>query len=242
MSTNNSTNEAAVLTAEFPRAMRGYSPLAVDDFIRQVGERLNIMQAQLDEQTTAAETQTQQIEKLTRALESANSIIGSFSEKETAIASAMVAMEQRRVSVERELENARKISRMEADQQIEAARILSERQIDDARSQVERIVEEARSGADMILNNARVESEAILNDARFNAETLMAHAEAVRLAEEERARQLCADYDATVKRIRRSIESQLALLPTPGETLASLSISGVAVTTSNGVRETVEAA
>ena len=43
------------LSADFPKAVRGYSMLAVDDFVRQMGGRLEALQATADEQTARAE-------------------------------------------------------------------------------------------------------------------------------------------------------------------------------------------
>jgi len=130
------TTEANVFYAEFPRAVRGYAPNAVDDFVRQIGERLEALQAQLDEQTARAD-------RLEKELSTAKSNLFAFAEKEAAIANALVATEQRRVGVERELENRR------AEAEAQAAQFL-----DEARQEAENIVNEARQRAEEITNRA----------------------------------------------------------------------------------------
>ena len=185
------TTNSTVLTADFPRSVRGYSPVAVDDFIRQMGERLETLQAKLDTQTTNAE-------QLSQELNAAKQKLAAFAEKEAGIAGALVATEQRRIAVERELEKERNNTRLNAEQ---------------------------------LIAEANQDREALLDEARRNAEEIAARAEATRLDQEERIRALCAAHDETVARIRQALEAQLSLLPAPGETLASLSISGVAIAT-----------
>src|ERR1041385_571027 len=91
------TTEGNILTADFPRAVRGYSPIAVDDFVRQLGERLESMQAKLNEQTARATG-------LQNMLARANQDLVAFVEKESALAKGIISIEQRRVAVEQEIE------------------------------------------------------------------------------------------------------------------------------------------
>src|SRR5437588_6218919 len=133
------SSDQTVLTADFPRAVRGYAPLAVDDFVRQIGERLANMQMQLDELTARAEAEGARATRLAQELEAANKKLSGFSEKESAIANAFLSMEQHRGQLEQNLEHERS----------------------SLRSQAEQIVTEARTAADQTLEEARQQAEAI---------------------------------------------------------------------------------
>lgn len=195
------SQEPNILTVEFPRAFRGYATLAVDDFIRQMGTRLETLQTRLDDER-------ERTEQLKASLNRSNADLAAYVEKESAITNAIVAMEQRRVAVGQELE----VERGEAQQ--EATEILRD----------------ARLAAEEIIDNARRNAEETLANARRSAEETIGLANSARALQEDRLRALCAEYDSTANRIRRALEAQLSLLPSPGETLASLSIGGMAVT------------
>ena len=100
------SDEATVLFAEFPKAVRGYSPMAVDDFVRQIGDRIEGMQKQLNEQNARCDA-------LKKELETTNRSLAAFSQKETALANALVSIEQRKAVVMIELEKERVEARRE---------------------------------------------------------------------------------------------------------------------------------
>lgn len=118
--------QSLTLTAEFPRSFRGYSTIAVDDFVRQLGARLDTLQ-----QWT--EAQAAKIERLTAQAESAERSLTAYMEKELAIANALVAIEQQRLAVDQEVELARENARIQieellADARRDAAAIVAEAQ------------------------------------------------------------------------------------------------------------------
>src|SRR5258708_2941296 len=101
MKENQMTPETTVLTAEFPRAVRGYSIVAVDDFVSQLGSRLDLLQTRLDEQILRGD-------RLSEELSRANQAVAEFRNKESALAGALVATEQRREAVRKELDSEAK--------------------------------------------------------------------------------------------------------------------------------------
>ena len=182
-------SDSLLLTADFPRTVRGYAPSAVDEFLRSLGSRLDALQNQLDQQAARCE-------KLTADLSAQAKELAGYRLKEAALAGALVATEQRRAEVEQE-----------------------------AAGLVERAWEEAEG----LLAHARAEAEQIVGEARVRADQLVAEARQARQAEEARILDLCAEFDAAVETMRRTLEAHLALLPEPGSTLAELSLGGLAV-------------
>jgi DivIVA domain-containing protein len=127
------TKEEMILNVEFPKGVRGYSCAAVDGFVAQMGTRLEAMQAKLEEQTSRADS-------LAAELEKARQELAAFKEKETAIANAMVAMEQRRVQVEQQNKAAKTEARQEAERIVAEGRETAESVIQEARSSAEEII------------------------------------------------------------------------------------------------------
>jgi len=200
-----------VLAVEFPRAVRGYAPLAVDDFVRQIGGRMEALQAQIEEQTSRAD-------RLQRELEAANRNLAAFIEREAAIANALVAAEQRRVSVDQQIELDRMNAEMEcqrlrtetaekAEALLAEARDLAEETLADARAEAQEARATAKAEADQTIQEAqataqaieaettercaamsgeaRSQADAILNEARSSADAIVA--EARRVADETAA-------------------------------------------------------
>jgi len=182
-------SDSLLLTADFPRTVRGYAPSAVDEFLRSLGSRLDALQNQLDQQAARCE-------KLTADLSAQAKELAGYRLKEAALAGALVATEQRRAEVEQEAAG---------------------------------LVERAREEAEGLLAHARAEAEQIVGEARVRADQLVAEARQARQAEEARILDLCAEFDAAVETMRRTLEAHLALLPEPGSTLAELSLGGLAV-------------
>src|SRR2546423_5309068 len=100
-------DESTVFTADFPRVMRGYSPLAVDDFVRQLGSRLDLMQSKLDEQIVRGDRLTEELATTTRTL-------AEYRGKESALAGALVTAEQMREGMRKQLEADTRTARKES--------------------------------------------------------------------------------------------------------------------------------
>ncbi len=220
------TNELNILTADFPRAVRGYSTIAVDDFVRQLGGRLEAIQVKLNEQSDRAAS-------LESLLNQSHRDLAAFVEKESAISKGIIGIEQRRVVVEHEIELARQNA------EIEIAELLAASQ-----NEAENVLRTARETSNEIVAGARQTADETVDAARNAAEESTTLARSATELQGDRLRALCAEYDEAAARIRRSLEAQLALLPLSGSLLQNLSISGVAITTSvdQGVREHAEAA
>jgi hypothetical protein len=208
------------LIAEFPMAVRGYSRLAVDDFVRQMGQRLQLLEDRLNEQMDRAERLTRELESLKRQhaqelqtltarlsaekqaldeqLAQVSQDLALYIEKEAAISNGIIAVEQRRVAVERELEIERTNTQLKVEQ---------------------------------ILADAQTEADEIVREAKRSSEEMITLAQAACALQEERLRNLCREYDVTAERIRRTLEAHLSLLPNPGEMLSDLSIGSVAAVT-----------
>src|SRR5438132_1314427 len=90
-------SELTVLTAEFPRAVRGYAVEAVDEFVEEIGSRLNALQAELTKQAARGD-------RLASDLANNADELASYREKEKAMATVMIAAEERRAKVEVEAE------------------------------------------------------------------------------------------------------------------------------------------
>lgn len=253
------TTQGNILTADFPRAVRGYSQIAVDDFVRQLGERLESMQSKLTEQTARAGG-------LDSLLARANKSLAAFAEKESAISNGIITIEQRRTSVEQENEISRNNAIAECEElrhsaEVEALELVTNAQTQAAdllygvqteanevrsRAQIDAhdLVRSANESADEILSSAQKLADDTVQSASREAEDALVDA---RTAAEEQAallKALCSEYEETAGRIRRELEAQIALLPAPGSTLKTLSLQGVAVTSTGETthRELAEAA
>lgn len=120
------------LTATFPTALRGYERIAVDDFIRQMGDRLDELQNRLTEQTERAE-------RLSKELAAAKKELAAFAEKESAIANALVATEQRKAAVEKEIEAQQALARSQAEEIRATAQSQADAMIAEAEENVKEI-------------------------------------------------------------------------------------------------------
>lgn len=103
-----------------------------------------------------------------------------------------------------------------------------------ARLQVEREVELQRIAAklerDAELSDARREADEIIARAESEAAAIVAAAHADCIAEESRVRALRVEYDRTVTEIRRSLETQYAMLPFNAPPVSGFPVAGLAVT------------
>jgi DivIVA domain-containing protein len=141
------------LTANFPKAMRGYAPEAVDDFVRQLGERVKALQTQVEEKTSA-------YDRISADLEATAKSLTVYIEKEQALARGLVDVEQRRVKAEQEIDSDRTIAQDECDKLVAEARVQADRLLADARAEAEKITAGARVDANDILNQASADLKA----------------------------------------------------------------------------------
>lgn len=118
-------SEAQVPSAHFDNSFRGYNRLQVNDYVRMVADQFVALQRTLAE----AEERSQEWADRTADLEER---LDEYAQREHAISSALVAVEEYRLQVERQAE----ISQGEAVQS--ASQILQ-----DARTQAEKILQEA---------------------------------------------------------------------------------------------------
>lgn len=206
------------LSADFPKAVRGYSMLAVDDFVRQMGARLEALQASVDEQTERAQ-------KLETELRSANSNLEAYISREAAIASAIVTAEQRRVMVDHSIEVDRTAAKLECESILSQARSEADALLAKANDDSEKIVEEARATGAQYLTDARDEGDRILAESHETAEMLKSESESaslstlaeaastaeitVREAREEAERIMAGAHDEA-ERIRSDVRSEIA--------------------------------
>jgi DivIVA domain-containing protein len=195
------SDETTVLSADFPRSVRGYSTVAVDDFVRQIGDRLDSLQERLNDEVARAD-------KLAEALITANSELVTFREKETALAGALVTMELQRGSVRNELEGQRNAASAEADALIDAAQSEAEAMLLTARTDAQGILAEAENLAEEIVQGARNECSSM----------------------ESQIAELNREYSSTINEIRNTINKLSANLP-GGAFLSGRSIDDLSIAT-----------
>ncbi len=162
--------QGMTMKTEFPRSFRGYSTIAVDDFIRQLGTRLDSLQ-----QWT--EAQGAQIERLTADLQSADSNLSAFMEKELALANALVQMEKQRLLADQEIEVACENANIQISEMMAEARREAEAIVAEAMREAEGIRDEfttERAAAEDQLRQLRAEYEATVSNVRRTLEAELA--------------------------------------------------------------------
>lgn len=220
--------ENNTLIAHFPRSAMGYAPASVDEFVRQIGERLEEMQVvcdrvdQLTEQNEQLQRQNAELtagnEQLYRQLTEAQTALESAKSsatvqkdddqagpREVALANAMLAIERRRIAVDVEIEGLRDQAKRDVDALKESARRESEG-----------LKKTAMKEAEGLRATAEEESTQIISQAKRAAEQMIDETVAAASLEEERLQTLCAQYEQTVEEVRRVFEQQLAMLPASG--------------------------
>lgn len=120
-----------LLSVEFPRSVRGYSTTSVDEFVKDMGNRLSALQEELIKRDQACD-------KMQSELSGSIKKLDEFKTKEGAIANAMVALQQQRISMELEMDNLRKSAEQDAEQVRSTARA----EADSMLAEVERKAEE----------------------------------------------------------------------------------------------------
>ena len=101
---------------EFPRAMSGYAPSAVEEYVRLANTRVELMQQQIEQQSAMTARLMDEKDRMTAELERARQQMTASLEKEVSIASAILMTEQRRVQIEQEMEEERSAARVEIEQ------------------------------------------------------------------------------------------------------------------------------
>jgi cell division septum initiation protein DivIVA len=118
-------SEPHVPAAHFGKALRGYNRLQVNDYVRLVGEQFVSLQQALADADERCRQWEERASELEERLEE-------YAQREQAISSALVAVEEYRLQVERQAE----LSHAEAAQ-------TAQQTLAEARTQAERILQEA---------------------------------------------------------------------------------------------------
>jgi cell division septum initiation protein DivIVA len=220
--------EPATLIADFPKAVRGYLPSAVDEFVAHMGARLSALQAEVDRQTARADTLQSEVEALKAEL-------AKFKEKEQLLTSAVLSAEHTRQIARTEADAIRKAADDASKQMYAEARAAKE----DAAQKAQQILAEAQNQAAAVKAQAQEAANALLEQARANASAVEAQAsqraeeivaEAKQRAEEATARlahdtgqmemalrTLRMEYADTIEYVRAALQAQLDALPSPDE-------------------------
>ncbi|MGC8667794.1 MAG: DivIVA domain-containing protein [Chthonomonadales bacterium] len=216
--------EPAKLIADFPRAVRGYLPSAVDEFVAHMGARLTSLQAELDRQTSRADT-------LQSELADAKAELAKLREKEQLITSAVLSAEHTRQTARAEADAIRKAADDASKQMYAEARAAKEdaaRKVEhmlaEAEAQAQAIEAKAREAADAIMEQAKASARAMEAQASQRAEQIIAEAHqraedaASRLAHdtsqmEMALRTLRMEYADTIQYVRAALQAQLEALP-----------------------------
>jgi cell division septum initiation protein DivIVA len=188
-------NEAQVLKAQFARTVNGYATTAVDEFVQQLGQRL-------DETKTRLDVESKRAADLEAELTKARETLSTFAQKEAAIASSFVAIETHRATVENELKERWAAATAEAKAKSE-----------EARTQATTIIAEAEEHAKRVIDDASATSTTLLAEAQRNADDITVNAQIACAAEEERLQALQTSYEDTLDRVRRALQGQLSSLP-----------------------------
>ena len=140
---------------EFPRAMSGYAPSAVEEYVRLANTRVELMQQQIEQQSAMTARLMDEKDRMSAELELARRQMASSLDKEVSIASAILMTEQRRVQIEQEMETERAAARAENEQiraqaQAEAEHLMAQatEQADAQRLQAEDRLAQAKEQVD----------------------------------------------------------------------------------------------
>src|SRR5207253_1779387 len=109
------SDDLPILTAEFPKSVRGYSVEAVDEFVQEIGERLNALQAELAKQAARGDRLADEVGGMEAELHS-------FRDKEKAVSSAFIAAESFKAKAESDYEAALEKARGQAEEIMAAAK------------------------------------------------------------------------------------------------------------------------
>ncbi len=129
------------LSVEFPRTVRGYSTTSVDEFVKDMGNRLSALQEELNKRDQACE-------KIQCELNDTRKQLDDYKFKEGAIANAMVALQQQRISMESDMDHLRKCADQDAEQVRSAARTEADSMLADVERKAEEMVLQAKAKCD----------------------------------------------------------------------------------------------
>ena len=150
-------SNATLPETEFPRAMSGYAPSAVEEYVRLANTRVELMQRQIEQQSAMTARLMDEKDRLSAEVQASHQRVSDALDKEVSIASAILMTEQRRVQIEQEMEAERAT----------------------ARAEDERVRAQAQAEAQQTLERARAESELMTMQARRQAETQARQAEEI---------------------------------------------------------------
>ena len=191
-------SNATLPQTEFPRAMSGYAPSAVEEYVRLANSRVELMQRQIEQQSAMTARLMDEKDRMSAELESARRYMASSLEKESSIASAILMTEQRRVQIEQEMEVERsaaraEIERVTAQAQTEAAQttLQARAQAEAQRKQVEEIEQQfAQHQQDMAAERAAAFADAEKMRAQAKTEIAAMLQDAQRQSEARRAAEI----------------------------------------------------
>jgi|GEM_PF-3434466 DivIVA domain-containing protein len=130
-----------LMSVEFPRAVRGYSTASVDEFVKDMGNRLSALQEELNKREQACE-------KIQSELDETRKQLDDYKSKESAIANAMVALQQQRIAMESEMDNLRRNTEQEAEQVRSAARNEAASMLAEVERKAEEMILQAKAKCD----------------------------------------------------------------------------------------------
>ncbi len=211
---------------EFPRAMSGYAPSAVEEYVRLANTRVELMQRQIEQQSAMTARLMDEKNRMSAELETARNQMASSLEKEVSIASAILMTEQRRVQIEQEMEGERNAARLESERitaqaQSDAARLTaqareqSEAVAAQAKNQADGLTAQAQDYADRVTTQAREQVEAITAQAAAQAEAQRRQAEEIARQVAQHQQDMAAERAAAVAdaaQIRAQAKSEIAAL------------------------------
>ena len=223
-------SNATLPQTEFPRAMSGYAPSAVEEYVRLANSRVELMQRQIEQQSALTTRMTEEKDRLSAELETARRQAADALDKEVSIASAILMTEQRRVQIEQEMEAERAAARAEderiqAQAQAEADALMAQartqaeaqaRQVEETERQVAQhqrdIVAEraaAFAEAEQLREQTRVEIAAMIQEAQRQSDARRAaEMETERAALRAESDRVRADTHAETERIRAEAQAE----------------------------------
>lgn len=178
------TSARGTMATTFPTERNGYSPVAVDAFVQEMGARFDEVQRDLDDRVVRAAQTEQELARL-------KATVASYTEKEAAIAAVLVGIEQQKAANAKDMEA----------------------QLAKAREEAEHILADARLEGLGIAARAQADAEEKAAQASRDLAEMEASARAAREAEEQRLKALQAQYAATVAAMRTELSTLLAFLP-----------------------------
>ncbi len=191
----------ATLTAELPRAVRGYSVESVDRLVAELESRQTVLQSKL---AKAEEGNKRLIEDLSQCATE----LAAFREKESTLLSALLAVEERKQSIGVELDSSRVAAQQQIRDLVERATLETERLRSDAQIQAKDIIDRAqldveaiKAGVDGIEEKARSRANEIMENASEEAERIKAGVAGAEITARAKAEEILSQAEASAEKI-----------------------------------------